>query len=313
MLSAALFFFMAGCGDTKLGNWYIEDTEEEIIDESAIEVVGEGVLNDASGVAVYGSFIYVTDPNRDSLFKLDQGYVGTADEKVWEVGTLGEGELEFSNPADVVVDIDGDIYVADTGNSRIQKISRDGVFLKEWGSDILEAPVGLFITVNGYLYVTDKNLGKVFKYTSEGIKEPEEFGMDPNTAANGSLSTPTDIAVGINGDIYIVNSGNDRIEVFGPDGTYKFNFNEDALGETAFLSPYSIAVDTNGILYVSDTDHEEVMRFDSDGNLKSSIDGAGDTGFFNTPMGIDTSGSWLFVAESGAKRVRKVPFSEFSL
>jgi len=311
LLTAFNLTLMLGCGDTKLGNWYIEDSEEEVVDDTEIEVIGQDILNDASGVAVYGSFLYVTDPNRDSLFKLDQGYVGTADEQVLEVGVLGDGELEFDSPADVVVDSDGDIYVADTGNARIQKISRDGIFIKEWGSDILQAPVGLFMTANGYLYVTDKNIGKVFKYSSEGIKEAEEYGLEPNTTANGSLSTPTDVVVGINGDIYIVNSGNDRIEVFGPDGTYKFNFNEDSLGDPAFLSPYSIAIDSSGRIYVSDIDHEEVLRFDSEGNYKSSIDGAGDTGLFNIPMGIDTSGTWLFVAESGSKRVRKVPFSEF--
>ena len=85
-------------------------------------------------------------------------------------GVIDDGE--FLSPQQLASDNEGNIYVADSGNARIQKFTSDGQFLASWGvkgseNGQFEYPVGI-TTYENFIYVVDKKLNKVQKFDSDG-------------------------------------------------------------------------------------------------------------------------------------------------
>ena len=79
---------------------------------------------------------------------------------------------QFNLPQQIGVDDEGNIYVTDTGNSRIQKFTNDGEFLSSWGTNGIEdgefqSPVGIAIYENN-IYVVDDKLNIIQKFDNDG-------------------------------------------------------------------------------------------------------------------------------------------------
>ena len=120
---------------------------------------------------------------------------------------------EFSNPKYVAVDSNGSVYVTDLGNKRVQKFNGDGEFLTEWGNSgslpgEFNAPAG--ITVYGEnVYVVDRQLHRVQQFDLDG-GFVNEWGM--HGSGDGEFLLPNGIDTGINGSVYVVDTGNQRIQ-----------------------------------------------------------------------------------------------------
>ena len=89
---------------------------------------------------------------------------------VLQWGSRGAGAGQFSGPHGIEVDDDGDVYVVDTGNNRIQKFTSDGVFLMKWGTfgtgpGQFDHPHGIGIGPKGNLYVAETGNNRVQKFT----------------------------------------------------------------------------------------------------------------------------------------------------
>jgi hypothetical protein len=133
-------------------------------------------------------------------------------------GSSGSGPGEFDRPAAVAVDGGGDIYVADTSNNRIVKLSPSGTVLTEWGSrgngdGRFHSPTGLAVDAAGNVYVVDGENNRVEVFDSGGryLEKWGERGIGP-----GEFSQPTAIAVDCNGDVYVADTNNNRVERFNP-------------------------------------------------------------------------------------------------
>jgi len=143
-------------------------------------------------------------------------------------GEEGTEKGQFKHPTDIAVDSKNNIYVADSGNSRIQKFDDNGKFITEWGSkgDIYELKTEL----NGYFY-----------------------------AIHG-------ICVNDRDDIYVVDSGNNRIQKFDSNGNFITKWVGDKeYGMRDICQPESIVVDSEDNFYVDR--FLEIMKFDSNGNF----------------------------------------------
>ncbi|TAL15590.1 hypothetical protein EPN96_12565 [bacterium] len=304
LLLAALLF--GGCGtDFELGLWTAE--EQDGATGSATSF-GRDTLDAVNGVAVSGDFLYVTDPFNDLVIKLDMTR-SSPDDMVWEAGGTGSGVTELDDPAGIAIDEEDNLWVADSRNGRIQKLSSGGAFLASIGEGELDTPVGVAVK-QGFVYVTDEVLHKVFKYSAIGVKV-DEFGTGPGSA-QGQLNSPAGVAVDIDGDVFVVNRGNFRVEVFSDSGGFLRSFGGNGTAAGMFRNPYGIAADAFRRVLVGDRNLNKIQRFEQNGTFVNALSTANPDGAILDPMGLATAGTFVYIAESGAHRIRKVPFSLFS-
>ena len=89
-------------------------------------------------------------------------------------GSNGGGQGQFSGPHGIEVDDEGNVYVVDTGNNRVQKFNSDGEFLLTWGSfgagdGQFNHPHGVGIGPNGHIFVSETGNNRVQKFTTDGV------------------------------------------------------------------------------------------------------------------------------------------------
>lgn len=187
-------------------------------------------------------------------------------------GQQGSGPGQFNDPRSLAVDATGNVYVADSNNHRIQKFDSEGKLLMEWGRQGAETaqfqePWGVAVDKQGNVYVADTWNHRVEKFDAQG-KFLLEWGAfaDTKGAPDGQPGTfwgPRSIAVDSKGNVYVTDTGNKRVEVFTPDGTFVRQFGQAGLAEGQFQEPVGIAIDANDNVYVADTWNRRVQKFDS--------------------------------------------------
>ncbi len=192
------------------------------------------------------------------------------------LGSEGTAPGKFKNPRDIALAPDGTLYVADTGNHRIQHLSPDGEVLQVWGtfsnSAENQAPPGTFyepwgiaVGPDGSVYVADTWNHRVQKFTAEGqfITQWGYFGQGESGAA---FWGPRDILVSPDGRVFVSDTGNKRIAVFDPDGNFITQFGSPGLLKGQFDEPVGIAIGPEGKIFVADTWNQRVQVFKADEN-----------------------------------------------
>ncbi|MFZ5949261.1 MAG: DUF4934 domain-containing protein, partial [Candidatus Rifleibacteriota bacterium] len=127
------------------------------------------------------------------------------------------------------------LYITDASLNRVQKFSNQGSFIKSWGKsgnddEGFNNPSGIAIDRNNYLYVVDQENHRVKKYDNDGNfigwwgaydAGAQAFWLDPASNrtgalsdANGAFDTPTDVAVDLEGNVFVTDSNNFRIQRF---------------------------------------------------------------------------------------------------
>ena len=253
-----------------------------------------GQFDQPIGIAVGpGGRLYVADRNnhRVQSFARDGGFI-----RAW--GQMGSRIGEFREPHDIAAD-DEFVYVADLWNQRIQAFDGDGLpqFVIT-GSPSLSSPRG--ITVHDRLiYIAEAAGGRVTVYDRDG-KLIGNFGSGGGDAL-GHLVEPVDVAVAPNGDVWVVNSGNNRLERFGADG--------HAIGSIPIpgwtgerLKEVYLTIGSDGTLYLGDWDVHGVRRFRPDGTELPPLGTA-----IKEPSGIALDGDRLLVVSRGDDVVKVVP------
>ncbi|QTA78801.1 Peptidase C13 domain-containing protein, NHL repeat-containing [Desulfonema limicola] len=170
---------------------------------------GNDEFNLPWGIAVSSdSFVYIADRGNHRIQKLS-----TEGQFISRWGSEGIGNEEFSSPQGVAVDNKGHVYVADTGNNCIKIFNSEGTFITKWegeNENSFDHPNSITVGTDGYIYITDiKN--RVQKFDLEGnlIAQWGEEGNYP-----GQLKYPGSGDVGLNGNFYIADTYNHRIQVF---------------------------------------------------------------------------------------------------
>ena len=183
----------------------------------------------------------------------------------------------FLLPTEIAVSPSGEVYVADPRGNNIQKFTEDGGYLQTWDESNTNngflSPVGVAIDQkSGDVYVLEEGSGGVQKFTSNGTflaKWGGQSGLN-TVPSNGTFRNPTGIATDSNGYVYVVDSGNARIQKFDQNGTYVSKWGEQGTGRGQFSTPALIAVDSSGDVYVTDTTTALIQKFSSTGTFLNS-------------------------------------------
>jgi len=217
-------------------------------------------------------------------------------------GILYEGRL--SHPQSIAEDYEGNLYVTDLGNKRVQKFDSEGAYLDQWGrsgkaNSEFHEPAGIAISGN-LAYVVDRDLNRVQVFDLDGryVSQWGERGID-----EGQFFFPTGIAVGVNGTVYVADSGNQRIQAFSPSGEYLNTMGTAGSGHGKFLHLSDVTTDSEGNVYGTDRGHGKIDKFDPEGNHVSTIKYDSNNWQFS-PSALDVAedGS-LFILNSADDRI----------
>jgi DNA-binding beta-propeller fold protein YncE len=266
---------------------------------------GDGKFKAPSGLALDTgtNLLYVADTDNDRIQIIDVNGNCDSDDNEYlandicfvdEFGAKGTGDGEFDTPTALVLDTENDLlYVADSGNDRIQ-----------------------IIDVNGNCSASAE--------LADDVCFVDEFGTNGN--GDGEFSLPSGLALNTSTDyLYVADTNNDRIQIIDVNGNCDSDENEylandicfvdefggQGNGEGEFDLPSGLALHTdNDMLYVADTDNNQIQIIDVDGNCSGTAELAdnicfedefGDTGDdegeFKTPsvLTLDVSNDLLYV------------------
>ena len=170
-------------------------------------------------------------------------------------GAEGSGPGEFHGPCGLAFDAENNLYVVDSLNHRVQKFTRDGTFLSGWGEygggeGEFNMPWGITVDTTGNVYVADWKNHRVQQFTPEGefirhfgrpapgagdLRYPRSFPRDVQGGhmwrreGDGSeLNHPAHVAVDRDGDVYVTDWANSRVQIYMPDGEFITSLYGDA-------------------------------------------------------------------------------------
>ncbi len=225
-------------------------------------------------------------------------------------GSRGSGQGEFSNPQGVAVDKRGNIFVADSGNHRIQKFTAKGEFLAAVGTRgsghlQFETPYDIAINAsNNKVYVVDAR--HRVQVLNSDLTFSSIFGEQGS--GKGQFDYPYGIACDSTGKVYVADGFNNRIQVFTAEGRFLRMFGRWGGGRGELKCPTFIAVDANNVVYVCDSENYRISVFTSEGQFISSFGRKGEKrGEFTDNIGgvaVDDDNGIVCVCDRKAKCIQ---------
>jgi uncharacterized protein (TIGR03663 family) len=200
-------------------------------------------------------------------------YPSLSFQQVATIGHVGAGAGALLNPRGVAIGPNGDIYVADAGNHRIDIFDPHGRFIRSFGSsgtgpgqfNPSQSPMAVAVASSGDIYVADWWGHRIERFNAQGhfLSAWGHFG----TTGPYGFYGPRAVAIGRYGRVYVADTGNKRIAVFSPNGHFLFSFGSGGTGNGQFNEPSSVAVAPNGDVYVTDMWNQRIQRFDANGRF----------------------------------------------
>jgi RHS repeat-associated protein len=299
-------------------------------------------------VAPDGSF-YIAEPDACVIQRVgSDGIISTVAGAV-SCGFAGDNgpatQARLYLPRGVAVGPDGTLYIADTGNSRVRQVTRDGIITTIAGTGTLGSsgdggpatqaqlfePEGVAVAPDGSVYIADATVDCVRRIDPNGIiaTVAGQCGLggdsgDGGPASQALLDQPRGIALGTDGSLYI--GGVINVRRVDPSGKITTVAGGHALGfggdggpatEALLGGPFGVAVSPDGSLYIADSDNARVRRVGPDGII-TTVAGTDHNGFegdsgpatntaLNLPFGIalGPEGS-VYIADTNNYRVRRI-------
>ncbi len=188
-----------------------------------------------------------------------------------QTGVAGNAPGALTSPRNVAIAPDGEIYVADSGNNRIQVFSPEGQFVREWGSGgsgpgEFNEPWGLVVD-DSFVYVADTWNHRVQKFDRAG-NLVNTFGTSGAPAGDGVdqglglFFGPRDIVFLNDNELAITDTGNHRIQVMDTDGNFLRQVGGLGSLPGQFNEPVGLARGADGSIFVADTWNGRIQQFD---------------------------------------------------
>ena len=216
-------------------------------------------------------------------------FVSAGSSEVWKTGEYGEpivrwgqkgtgpGQFDFVRdpaPADgldyggvAVSQLGapfGNVYVADSGNDRVQEFDTNGRFIRQWGGTGTEDgqfmdPIDVAVGPTGLVYVVDDVRDDIQVFSPEGSMLMK---VGSHGSGDGQLDHAGSVFVGKDGTLYAADTGNSRVAAWSPDGTFLWAFGSAGTDPGQFDRPTDVGADAKGNVYV--TDHHRMQIFAPD-------------------------------------------------
>jgi DNA-binding beta-propeller fold protein YncE len=261
------------------------------------EGYADGQFIQPTGIAanpVNGKLV-ITDPATNQIHEFTSN-----GEFIRKFGSAGSGDGQFNQPFGVSLDSKGNIWIADVYNNRIQEFNEKGEFIRKFGTlgtanGYLKQPWGVAVDSKGNVWVADSNNVRVQEFSETGTyirkfaagavditvdskdnvwtvsgpgKVEEHNGLGElvrsfgsEGSENGQLNSPRGISVDSNGNIWIADMNNNRIEVFSERGEYLTKFGSYGTGSGQFSWPNDVVVDPRGYAWVVDTFNHRISKW----------------------------------------------------
>jgi sugar lactone lactonase YvrE len=292
-------------------------------------------------VAVNGNGnAYVADSANSTIRKITPD--GTVTNLAGLPGVLGSTDganALFANPAGVAVDANGAVYVADTGNSTIRKITSGntttlaGIAGTPGNLDGIGTaaqfnhPTGVAVDQSGNVYVADSGNNTIRKITSGSVTTLAgsiwNFGSSDGTGTNALFHQPEGVAVDSSGNVYVADTLNNTVREITPAGVVTTIAgmagvlgSMDGSTNALFCGPVGATVDGSGNVFVTDTGNDTIRKIVSGAGswtvatvagqpaISGNSDGTGSGALFANPAGIAWSAGYFYVADSGNNTIR---------
>jgi kumamolisin len=261
------------------------------------------------------------------------GVAGTAG------STNGTGTAAlFNTPGGICVDGSGNVYVADTGNQTIRKVTPAGVVSlyagtagsagsSNTGTGTFNSPSNVAVDSSGNVYVADASNNAIRKITPAKVVSTlagraGRTGSTNGTGSGARFNSPQGVAVDSNGNIYVADAGNNLIRKVTSAGVTTtlaggagVSGSTDGSGTAArFNYPVDVAVDGSGNVYVADTNNNTIRKITPAGvvttiagtaGVTGSNDGLGTGASFHSPSGVRLdNASNIYIADWGNQTIR---------
>ncbi|HWP98700.1 MAG TPA: 6-bladed beta-propeller, partial [Syntrophomonadaceae bacterium] len=240
--------------------------------------------------------VYVSDYYNNRIVKFDASGNFLA-----AYGTQGSGVGQFLKPSGIAIDGSGSIYVADTYNNRIVKFNdlnnNGGLEADEWkawgtaGSGALQfkLPMGVFVK-NGLVYTADSYNHRLTVFDSSNPDGTWQ-SIGAQGSGNGQFKAPNDIVVDSQGNIWVSDTLNNRVQKLDKNGSY--------IQQYAASMPYGISIDQSGAVYVAERQTGLIQCLTNSKTFGGKGTGAG---LFTNPVGLNVDSQnrlWIVDVTTG--------------
>jgi RHS repeat-associated protein len=243
------------------------------------------VATDSSG------HVWVADTNHHKIYEYEAKNGGT---RLLEFGESGKescssgqpNRVQLAYPQGVAIDPQGNVWIADTGNNRIEEVTPegstvkcDGTFGTGAGAGHLEEPLGIAAGPNGNVWVTDAVHTRVVEFGEHG-EYKSAFGS--YGTGHGQFGYwPAGISADKEGHVFVADPENTRVQEFSESGAYLAQYGSVGTHEGQMEYPWGLTIDASGRLWVTDQLNERVQKwvpsastttyaYDPNGNLEAA-------------------------------------------
>lgn len=245
------------------------------------EKMPSGRIAEPAGIAVSddGQRLYVSDMMQHAVFRFDFGA-----KKFTKFGDVGV-------PSGIALDAQENLYVVDTASKSIRAFARDGKQVKDFSDPALQRPNGLAIDkARGRVYVVDtggadgkEHNVKIYDLAGKRIGA---IGSAPG-GEFGRFNFPTYVALDADGNVYVSDTLNSRVQKFDPEGNFVTSFGQLGTNWGEFDKPKGVAVDSFGNVYVADSGWSNVQIFNPKGQVLLFFGGRGPIpGMMKNPLAL---------------------------
>jgi uncharacterized protein (TIGR03437 family) len=292
--------------------------------------------------------IYFSSSTLNTVFRIDPSGAITRVAGNSRTGFSGDGgpaiEAQLNHPNGLAVDVSGNLFIADTGNRRIRRVSPGGIIVTVAGSGDcclsgdggpavntqLRTPFGVSVDASGNLFIADEYDQRVRRVSTDGIISTVAgtgtagFSGDGGPGASAQLSYPTGVAVDSAGNLFIADYNNHRIRMLSTDRTMTTAVGNGGIGSSGdggpadhaqLISALAIAVDGLDNLFIADSG--SVRKVSSSGTITTvagggsswgtAADGGAATNAAMQPRAVAADrSSNLFIADSFGWGIRKI-------
>ena len=216
--------------------------------------------------------VYVADTKVGAVFIFDPESKDT--------GFIKHGvDAKFGRIFGLAIDDADRLFVSDGQYNHVLVFNKDHKLEGQFGDGAMNDPAGMAIDEeNRFLYVANTGSDQILVYDADTFKLLRKIGTagkNHTLTDNGNFSKPTNVAVDKDGNLYVSDTLNDRVQEFDADGQFIRTFGKNGDGPGEFTRPKGIAVDCDGHVWVADAGMNRVQIFTAEGDLRLIFGGFG--------------------------------------